>query len=99
MWSLPDLIRLNSEAAAKRKLLERAVRIGKLDGKKIPCDHADYDGHNCSGSILRTLWFDIFSNDPKGILAQCEYHRAPKPTKSPLSPARQHRLLAIGGAA
>ncbi len=74
MWSLPDLIRLNSKAAANRKRLERAVRTGNLNGKAIRCEHADYDGANCSSPISRELWFDIFSDDPKGILAQCEYH-------------------------
>jgi hypothetical protein len=74
MWSLPDLIRLNSEAATNRKHLERAVRTGKLNGKTIPCEQADYDGANCGGSISCELWSDIFSDDPKGILAQCEYH-------------------------
>lgn len=75
MWSLPDLARLNSEAATHRKRFERAVRTGRLDGKKISCEHAADDGENCSGSISCELWFDIFSDDPKGILVQCEYHR------------------------
>ena len=34
MWSLPDLDRLNSEAATKRKPLEHAVRTGTLDGER-----------------------------------------------------------------
>jgi hypothetical protein len=75
MWCLPNILRLNSEAASNKRKFERAVRTGKLDGKKILCEHADYDGGNCSGPVSRELWFDIFSDNPKGILAQCEYHR------------------------
>jgi len=75
MWCLPNIIQLNSEAASNRRKFERALHTGKLDGKTIHCKHADYDGNNCSGPTFRELWFDIFSDDPKGILAQCEYHR------------------------
>jgi len=74
MWSLPDLVRLNSEAAANRKRLERAVRSGELNGQSIRCEHADYDGDNCSGPISRESWFDIFSDTPKGLVHVCENH-------------------------
>jgi hypothetical protein len=70
MWSLPDIQRLNSEAHLNRKKLERAVLTGVLDGERLGCEHGD----NCVGPLTHELWFDVFSNDPKGIVTQCEYH-------------------------
>lgn len=71
MWSLPDINRMNSEAAASAKRLERAVRTGKLDGKTLTCEH---ESDECSGKLYHHLWYDIFSDDPKGVLTLCEHH-------------------------
>ncbi len=73
MWSLPDIQRMNAEAASEKKKLERSVRTGILDRKKLVCEWAGHDG-KCDGELRHYLWFDIFSNDPKGILTLCERH-------------------------
>lgn len=73
MWSLPDIQRMNSEAATNRKRLERACRTGILDRKKLVCEWANHDG-KCEGELRHYLWYDIFSDDPKGILTLCERH-------------------------
>jgi|GEM_PF-5247444 len=75
MWALPDIRRLNAEAGSKtfRQKLSRACRTGKLDGKKLGCEWAGHDG-KCAGELRHYFWFDIFSNDPKGILTLCEHH-------------------------
>jgi hypothetical protein len=75
MWSLPDINRMNAEAAKESKQIERALKTGKLGGKKIRCDSAEYDREHCGGEVYLDPWYDIFSDDPKGIIAQCEYHR------------------------
>jgi hypothetical protein len=70
MWSLPDISRLNAEAAGKRhrNKLERAAKTGKLDGKRLECEQ-------CDKKATRTaLYFDIFSDDPKGISSACDEH-------------------------
>ncbi len=73
MWSLPDLTRLNSQARSNRKRLERAVRTGTLYGKKLTCEYAGHRG-DCHGRLHHYLWFDIFSNDAKGIITLCRHH-------------------------
>ncbi len=74
MWSLPDLARLNSQAASNKKSLERAVRSGRLDGKFLTCEYAGHRGSDCHGRLHHYLWFDIFSDDPKGIITLCDHH-------------------------
>lgn len=75
MWSLPDLQRMNSEAYQMRKKLERAARTGFLDRKKLKCEWAEHDEpSHCEGELRHYLWYDIFSDDPKGILTLCEHH-------------------------
>jgi len=71
MWSLPDIRRINSDAQAKRKKLERAAGTGVLNCRRLKCNY----GENCEGRLSHYLWFDVFSDDPKGIITQCEYHR------------------------
>ena len=73
MWSLPDIQRMNSEAASEKKKIERALRTGKLDGKKLECEWKGHDAE-CEGELRHYPWFDIFSDDPKGILTLCEKH-------------------------
>ena len=73
MWSLPNIQRLNSEAYLNRSKLERAVQSGILDGKRLRCKY----GNNCLGQLSHELWYDVFSDDPKGIITQCEHHYGP----------------------
>lgn len=75
MWSLPDIIRMNSEASQEKEKLERAVRTGILNRKKLTCEWAGHnENHPCEGELRHYLWYDIFSDDPKGILTLCEAH-------------------------
>ena len=67
MWSLPDINRMNAEAAKESKQIERALKTGKHGGKKIRCDSAEYDREHCGGEVYLDPWYDIFSDDPKGI--------------------------------
>src|SRR5690348_12408001 len=73
MWSLPDINRMNSEAFQLKNKLEEAARTGTLDGEKLKCE---WEGHSepCDGELRHYLWYDIFSDDPKGILTLCEHH-------------------------
>jgi len=73
MWSLPDIAVMNSRAAAKKPLIEKAVGTG-IDpetGKQATCERED---QNCSGTVRGEPWFDIFSDDPKGVVFLCENH-------------------------
>lgn len=71
MWSLPDIARLNSHAKDERVALINAVETGYLNGEKLECEHAD---NSCTEQMYHYLWFDIFSDDPKGVLTLCERH-------------------------
>lgn len=68
MWSLPDIGRLNSVAAERAPNFEHAVETGWLDGELISCHYCD------KPADYRCLWFDIFSDDPKGVVGLCEQH-------------------------
>jgi hypothetical protein len=73
MWSLPDIAVMNSRAAAKKPSLLKAVGTG-IDpetGKQATCERED---QNCSGNVRGEPWFDIFSDDPKGVVFLCENH-------------------------
>jgi len=75
MWALPDIKAMNNEAAANAAQLKRAVKSRKLGGKKLKCECADWGScGTCEGDIHTYLWYDIFSDDPKGILALCDKH-------------------------
>jgi hypothetical protein len=71
MWSLPDIARLNSRATDSRVALHNAVETGFLNGEALECEHED---ENCTDELRRYLWYDIFSDDPKGVLTLCERH-------------------------
>src|SRR5258708_22426710 len=73
MWSLPDTSRLNGEAATEKEKLELAARTGILDGEQLECEWKDHDGE-CDEELRHYLWYDIFFDDPKGILTLCERH-------------------------
>src|ERR1041384_1271916 len=66
MWSLPDINRLNACAAANAKNLKRqAARKRKPKCEIYGCTHRSTDS---------TIWFDIFSDDPKGVVHTCAEH-------------------------
>lgn len=71
MWSLPDIVRMNAEAASARESLLGAVEK-HLDsqGNPIQCDYCDSD------AVEVTPYFDIFGDDPKGVVAMCPEHHA-----------------------
>jgi hypothetical protein len=71
MWSLPDIARLNSRASDSRVALQNAAETGFLNGEALECEHY---GDNCTDELRRYLWYDIFSDDPKGVLTLCERH-------------------------
>jgi hypothetical protein len=73
MWSLPDINRMNSEAHQLKTKLEQAVRTGTLHREQLKCE---WEGHSevCDGDLRHYLWYDIFSDDPKGILTLCDHH-------------------------
>ena len=73
MWSLPDIAVMNSRAAAKKPSLLKAVGTG-LDpetGQQATCERESAD---CGGEVRGTPWFDIFSDDPKGVTFLCQNH-------------------------
>ena len=63
MWSLPDIVTMNAEAASAsaRKAILRAARK-HLDSQGNPI-HCDYCGSEAEEAFT---WFDIFSADAKG---------------------------------
>src|SRR5690242_13314442 len=68
MWSLPDINRLNANAAANAKNLHREAACKRKPNCEI---------HGCTEpSLESTLWFDIFSDDPKGVIHTCAAHSA-----------------------
>lgn len=76
MWSLPDIKRMNAEAQTKAQTLEQQVRTNKDEnGEPLECTCAGWgSGDSCDGDVHGYLWYDIFSDDPKGIVALCEHH-------------------------
>lgn len=75
MWSLPDITRMNAVAAKEAPSLEQQIRTGiGSDGEKLECYCSDWSGGPCEGELYHYLWYDIFSDDPKGILTICETH-------------------------
>ncbi len=70
MWSLPDIIAMNNAAAEEghRKQLERAVKTGKLDGEPVECEYCERP------AVRLDEYYDIFSDDPKGVVGLCERH-------------------------
>lgn len=75
MWSLPDINRMNAEAVTKQDKLKLACETGEFDGEKLVCEWQDHDDPSrCEGELRHYFWYDIFSDDPKGIVTLCEHH-------------------------
>ena len=68
MWSLPDINRLNTEAASKAFQAQIAKQLkGRARLDCIICDKP-------STRTSRQFYFDIFSEDPKGVIGLCKEH-------------------------
>lgn len=74
MWSLPDISHLNAVAAKNAAKVNKIVRTGREGRTKVQCECKSYDGAHCSGEVHVRPYFDVFSDDPKGVLALCEHH-------------------------
>ena len=70
MWSLPDINSLNARAAASASKIKRAARRGP--GKRQQCEY--YGCNRCA--VESVPWFDVFSDDPKGLIHVCSEHPA-----------------------
>jgi len=70
MWALPNIGRLNADAASAS---HRALIKKQLQGKKkVDCEFCDQPA--CPESIQE--YYDIFSDDPKGVVGLCEEHES-----------------------
>jgi hypothetical protein len=68
MWSLPNIKAMNAQAAAQASKLRRAARRGP--GKRQKCEY-----YGCEERAVESApWFDIFSEDPKGLVHVCAGH-------------------------
>ena len=68
MWSLPDIVAMNNAAHENARKLERASRTLKLNRKRLRCDYCE------KPAATAHLYYDIFSDDPKGLVALCQEH-------------------------
>jgi hypothetical protein len=68
MWSLPDIQVMNAKAAIEADTYRKQVEtLTGYDGKPATCKMCSKPAE--SGH----LWYDIFSDDPKGTLFLCEH--------------------------
>jgi hypothetical protein len=68
MWSLPDINRFNRRAAeqATQNLADAAQ--GPPAGQQCECYGCD------NHAVCSEPWYDIFSDDPKGLVHTCDEH-------------------------
>src|ERR1017187_4157397 len=64
MWCLPNIVAMNSRAAANAKKINREAKLKQ--SVRHPCE--------CCGnpSTHHEKWFDIFSDDAKGVRHLCD---------------------------
>lgn len=74
MFSLPDIRGMNERAAKNGKAVRQAAKTGKLDGKPLSCEFF-MAPRNCDGKVTGEPYYDIFSDDPKGLISLCKHHR------------------------
>lgn len=90
MWSLPDIKRLNAEAAEKARIKGETLsepgaekqgdmltgEFTELPEPIVEPNEEDYEECEwCEDRAEHTLeWYDIFSDDPKGEMNLCEEH-------------------------
>jgi hypothetical protein len=68
MWALPNIKRLNDEAAGVDfKARHRKQLCGRAKVECYICDKPATKGS-------RQEWFDIFSDEPKGVIGLCKAH-------------------------
>jgi len=79
MWVSPRAAETNARAVVNRSHLENCAAHGlhpeenRLATLK-DCECADWGGHPCGGKLIPVLWYDPFSEDPKGLIYLCEDH-------------------------
>ena len=70
MWSLPDIIAMNERAAARAAAL-------RLSASQGPAKLQRCQAYGCEEPAVKSdLYFDVFSDDPKGVAHTCEDHVA-----------------------
>lgn len=73
MWSLPDIKRMNriaSEAERRRAIHRQKRKLLGDDGQPAKCQV-----HGCGRKAEHAeYWYDVFSNDPKGVEFMCAEH-------------------------
>jgi hypothetical protein len=69
MWSLPNIQVMNASAHATVKPLRRKLSRFRKHKERIECDRCG------EPATWAEEFFDIFSEDPKGIFALCDKHR------------------------
>ncbi len=73
MWSQPDIQALNRAAAITARKMHTAVESKQLDGVSIGCEACEWDSKETQAAYVEE-WFDIFSDDPKGVIGLCNKH-------------------------
>ena len=79
MWVSPQAAATNARAREGKGRLEYCAQYG-IDpetDKLATCMCADWGDDvaaKCSGEVTPILWYDPFSDDPKGIIFLCEEH-------------------------
>jgi len=71
VWALPSIQKLNDEASQKEyqnNLTKQATKHLTENGEQATCDSCDRPA-TCS-----VMWYDIFSNDAKGVIHLCDFH-------------------------
>lgn len=74
MWSLPDIKSMNARAAKDAQRIKKIAATGRDGRKKVPCECKGWGRNDCSGKVIVYEWYDIFSDDPKGVFGLCEHH-------------------------
>ncbi len=77
MWALPDIQSMNVQAAMRASSFweARIAAEENEDGSPATCLYGEWNGdQGCVGDLFPHLWYDIFSDDPKGLLWLCDYH-------------------------
>jgi hypothetical protein len=68
MWSLPDINRLNRRAAEQAAQTLAEAAQGPPASQQCECYGCD------NHAVYSEPWFDIFSDDPKGLIHTCADH-------------------------
>ena len=79
MWVSPAAAAGNARAHENKSHLENCARYGiNPETNELAtladCECADYASEPCRGELRPVLWYDPFSEDPKGLFFICEEH-------------------------